>query len=160
MICTAFNALNKHSTRQIFTKNGQADELALHHRLQFIGKQCFDEWRKQTKQSIQRQKISEKHAIFSAWKHFAKQSSLVKKYLNECDGYGEGNYGTRSAYKSGNYENDFKSPVRNELKCTSQTVGSESPSPINLQENRGMVSQHHPNVLANTDPNFKRSKYY
>lgn len=144
----AFKALHKHAERQVFTKNGKADELADKHFLLTKGQQIFDAWKKQSKDTVNREKLSMKASIFSAWRHYAKQNSLVKKYLQECD------------FSSGNYESNFKSPVQNHLKVTTRTLSDENLSPIELKENKGLMSTNHPNVLANTQTKFQYHKYY
>lgn len=149
LIKSAFIALQKHTQKEIFGKTGQADELAEHYRMMTFGKKCFEEWRNQSKQSIDREKTSTKYSVFSAWKHYAKQNALVKKYLKECD------------YSSSNYDSNYRSPIKNKLKATIHTVSEDSLSPIELKENKGTFNTNHPNVLANTQPSkFQNHKYY
>jgi hypothetical protein len=150
LIKSAFIALNRHTQKGIFTNTGKADELAEQHRMTTFGRKCFEEWIKQSKLSIEKERTSTRYSVFSAWKHYSKQNALVKKYLKECD------------YSSGNYESNYRSPVRNNLKATIHTISDEDLlSPIELKENKGMFNTNHPNVLANTQPKkFQYHKYY
>lgn len=80
---SAFFALQKHAQKEIFSKSGKAEELAASHYLIVRGRKLFDAWRLYTLELKQKDVISKKLAIFSAWKFYAKQNSLVKKYLKE-----------------------------------------------------------------------------
>jgi hypothetical protein len=72
---------------------------------------------------------------------------LVKKYLKECE------------YSTGGYDSNVKSPIRQEYKGLIRTISDENLSPVELKENKGIMSSNHPNVLANSS-GFKYSKYY
>jgi hypothetical protein len=57
---STFIALHNYSQKQVFTKTGQADALANHHRLQTIGRKCFMELRQHAKRKIEKEKSSVK----------------------------------------------------------------------------------------------------
>jgi len=151
LLKTAFLGMKRYIQKEIFLKTGQAEKLADNHRLSVIGKKVFSEWKVQTKMAAEREKLSMKHSVFSAWKHYAKQNSLVKKYLKECD------------FSSGNYDSRSKSPARAELKGSIASLSDENLtlSPVEQKENKGLMNSNHPNVLANTQPaKYSYSKYY
>ena len=82
---TAFTAFHRNAQKEILTKTGKADEMAENHYLIIMGGKIFKEWKQQTIEQRKKDTMDRKYAIFYAWKFFAKQNSLVKKYLKECD---------------------------------------------------------------------------
>lgn len=150
LLKSCFKSLKIYSQKEACLKNGQAEELAIRHRLLTIGHKFFSELKKQTQNSKKKEILSTKHSIFSAWKHYAKQNSLVKKYLKECD-YSSG----------GNYDSNLKSSIKSPIRGTFKTLSDEALSPVELKENKGLMSSNHPNVLANTiSASYQFSKYY
>jgi len=43
-------------------------------------------WKKEVRMNRNRQKRSKMYAVYSAWKFYTKERSLLKKYLLECNG--------------------------------------------------------------------------
>lgn len=83
--------------------------------------------------------------MFSAWRFHAKQSSLVKKYLQEVD------------FKSGSNESLIKSPPNNKAISHIRQDSNQEAEYLDYKENSGPLSLNHPNVRANDD---LQSKYY
>lgn len=80
---SAFTSLHKHSLKEKFSKSGKAEEVASNHYLIVQGGKILNAWKLYTLEQKNKEVLSRKLAIFSAWKFYSKQNSLVKKYLKE-----------------------------------------------------------------------------
>jgi len=96
LIKSSFSSLKKNYLKEKQIKSGKADMLADNHYFIRVGRMCFNQWRKETKEQ---KLISEKRnnrelmmSVFSGWKFYAKQNSLVKRYLDECKFSSAGSY--------------------------------------------------------------------
>lgn len=49
-----------------------------------IVSRVFDSWVKLSRKESEQQKRSRMYSVFSAWKFFAKERTLLKRYLFEC----------------------------------------------------------------------------
>ena len=106
------------------------------------------EWHKYTQDQKKRQNHSLKLTVFAAWKYHAKQSSLVKRYLKECD------------YKSKSDESsDIKTPRSH--KPSHYNAYNQDLNYIESKENISNLNTIDPNVNTNALHGFSvNSKYY